>query len=492
MREGLYAATIAVLRSQSQDALAGIDAVPAKAPARQALAILQPRDRVLLVLTAYEGLSEPDVAHRLRLDEADVTTARAAAEAEFRKTLDASPDVRLMSLLDAAALREVPPDLAERAASIPRSRSHRSMVALAAAVTAGAVVVALSPWSSDTDARGDVAVNEWGVPRDLPSFDGLPTLAEEQVSVASTAYVADGVPIVTDANSGAARVVFDRDPSPDWYDRGGPGQSITAQRSVEVSWSQAVLSPNGKWLVMVQTLVPKSGERSSKTFVVHLPTATTTFASELATAPDAMGPGRIARTRIAWDPRSEGFACVCGKTLSTVEVQLVDGAPTVNVNHTPLSTDAVAGGLPGLAVRNPGRGWWIVNRPSAVTDTLTNASALAMSSFNRVLYLTAEPTTIYALGADQSVDGGLCTLWDSTFSNPIAIEPLPEADGRLCTPMTMQGSRHGIALILRSNAPMTQTDPVPVVIVDADGTTHVVGAFPPRTTAASVAAALVG
>jgi DNA-directed RNA polymerase specialized sigma24 family protein len=373
VRERLYAATIAGLRSQSQDASVGIDAgtdtPPLTAPARQALATLPPRDRALLVLTAYEGLSETDVAHRLRLGEADVTTARPATEAEFRQALDASPELRLIALLDAAALREVPPDLAERAASTPRSRSHRSVVAIAAAVTAGAVVVALSPWSSDTDARGDVAVNEWGVPRELPSFDGLPTLAEEPVSVASTAYVADGVPIVTDADSGAARVVFDRDPSPDWYDRGGPGQSITAQRSVKVSWSQAVLSPNGKWLVMVQTLVPKSGERSSKTFVVYLPTATTTFVSELNTAPDAIGPGRIARTRIAWDPRSEGFACVCGRTLSTVGVQLVDEAPTVNVNHTPLRTDAVAGGLPGLAARDPGRGWWIVNRPSAVTDT---------------------------------------------------------------------------------------------------------------------------
>jgi hypothetical protein len=178
--------------------------------------------------------------------------------------------------------------------------------------------------------------------------------------------------------------------------------------------------------------------------------------------------------------------------MTIVAVDVQNGEVVTDVNHTPVEADALVGGLPGLAVRDRGRGWWIINRPSATTQSISNADALAMTFYNRVLYLTADRTAIFALGSDRDFDGGRCTLWDSTFSNPIAIEPFRERDGGLCTPMTMQSSRDGFALILRSNTPMTESDPVEIVIVDPDATTHSVGAFPPRTTAASVAAQLVG
>ena len=134
-------------------------------------------------------------------------------------------------------------------------------------------------------------INEWGIPLSLPSADQLPTLVEAPVAAASTAYVVDGIPVVTDAESGDARLVFDRDPTPDWYDSGGPGRPAIANQLVDVSWSQAVLSPDGQWLVLVQALKDRDGELSSQTFLMHIPTATPTFLRELATAPDNVGPG---------------------------------------------------------------------------------------------------------------------------------------------------------------------------------------------------------
>ena len=446
---------------------------------------------MLLVLTAYEGLGIADAAQRLSLPADSASDNHAAAELSYRAAVGAESGTRTLMLLDAAASRDVPPDLAERAASDPSHRRSRMGVVAGVVVVALAVAVVVEPWSDSTDAANR-NINEWGIPLSLPNADLLPTLVEEPVAAASTAYVVDGIPVVTDAVSGEARVVFDRDPTPDWYDSGGPGRPISAGLPVDVSWSQVVLSPDGEWLVLVQALEARSGEPSSQTFLVHIPTATPTFLRELATEPDTVGPGRITRSRIAWDPRYDAFSCVCGRTLTLVEVQLVEDSIDVTVNHTPITTDAVAGGLPGLAVHEGGRGWWIINRPSGTTATISNADALAMTFYNRVLYLTADRTAIFALGSDRGFDGGRCTLWDSTFSNPVAIEPFRERDGGLCTPMTMQSSRDGFALILRSNTPMTESEPVEIVIVDADATTHSVGAFPPRTTAASLAAQLVG
>ena len=462
-------------------------------PARAALRALDTRQRLLLVLTAYEGLGVADAAHRLSISADSAASDRVTAEQSYREAIGAEPGTRTLMLLDAAASRDMPPELAERAASTPNSR-RRSRTALiaSAVVIALAITVVVEPWSDSTDAA-NTNVNEWGIPLSLPDAQQLPTLVEQPVTAASTAYVVDGIPVVTEAASGEARLVFDRDPTPDWYDAGGPGRPITTNLLVDVSWSQAVLSPDGEWLVLVQALKGRDGDTTSQTFLVHLPTATPTFVRELRTAPETVGPGRITRSRIAWDPRSEGFACVCGRTLTIVDVDVDDdGEVNANVNHTPITADAIVGGLPGLAVHDRDRGWWIINRPSAAADTITNAQALAMTFYNRVLYLTADPTAIYAIGSDRDFDGGRCTLWDSTFSNPIAIEPFRETDGGLCTPMTMQSSRDGFALILRSNTPMTESDPVEIVMVDPDATTHSVGAFPPRTTTASLAAQLVG
>ena len=494
VRDRLYALVIDRSKRVNPDRAARDEADGPTArlsPARTALAALDTPQRLLLVLTGYEGLGVADAAQRLSLPADSAVAERATAEQRYREALGAEPGTRTLMLLDAAASRDVPPDLAERAASAPNRQRSQTAVIAAAIVIALGITVAVEPWSGSTDAA-NANVNAWGIPLSLPDAQQLPTLIEAPVAAASTAYVVDGVPVVTDAESGDARLVFDRDPTPDWYDSGGPGRPISAGLPVDVSWSQAVLSPDGQWLVLVQALKDEDGERSSQTFLMHIPTATPTFLRELATAPGTVGPGRITRSRIAWDPRSDGFACVCGSTMTIVAVDLQDGDVVTDVNHTPVEANALVGGLPGLAVRDRGRGWWIINRPSATTASISNADALAMTFYNRVLYLTADRTAIFALGSDRDFDGGRCTLWDSTFSNPVAIEPFRERDGGLCTPMTMQSSRDGFALILRSNTPMTESDPVEIVIVDPDATTHSVGAFPPRTTAASLAAQLVG
>jgi hypothetical protein len=351
------------------------------------------------------------------------------------------------------------------------------------------VLVVLSPWSNDTDARGSATVNEWGVPKELPTADGLLTLGEAPIDAASTAYVVGGVPVVTDAATGSARLVFEGEATPEWFDDGEPG---VTQVFMHAQWSQAVLSPNGKWLVLVQSVNQRNGPPTSHTFLVNLATASPTALREVSVQPTATGAAGIARTRVAWDPDSDGFACVCGRTLSIIGITEVDGEADIEVSHTPIKAESVAGGLPGLAVRQDDRGWWIVNRPSANTETLTHDAALAMTSFDRVLFFTVSPLTIYALGADTRPDGGRCTLWDSTFSEPTGVEPFPDQDGALCTPVTVQSGRGGIVLVVRPSDATARRSPLDIVLVNEVGGTSHAGEFPVGTTVASVAAQLVG
>ncbi len=490
VRDRLYESVIGALPdAESPDDSVQADPVTRDSTERVALATLADRERLLLVLGGYEGLTEAHVANLLDLSVSEVHAQRVDAELKLRRSLGSPDNSRLLTILDAAALRDVPADLAERAASAPNGRSLRSGAAIAAVVTAAAVLVALSPWSNDTDAGGSATVNEWGVPKELPTADGRLTLGEAPIAAASTAYVVGGVPVVTDAATGSARLVFEGEATPEWFDDGEPG---VTQVFMHAQWSQAVLSPNGKWLVLVQSVNQRNGPPTSHTFLVNLATATPTALREVSVQPSATGAAGIARTRVVWDPDSDGFACVCGRTLSIIGITEVDGEADIEVSHTPIKAESVAGGLPGLAVRQDDRGWWIVNRPSANTETLTHDAALAMTSFDRVLFFTVSPLTIYALGADSRPDGGRCTLWDSTFSEPTGVEPFPDQDGALCTPVTVQSGRGGIVLVVRPSDATARRSPLDIVLVNEVGGTSHAGEFPVGTTVASVAAQLVG
>ena len=454
---------------------------------RRALLTLSVRERIALVLTVYDGVAYDEAVGLLKASVSEIAELRATGERKLRDELALPASTPTLALLNAAASKEVPADLAERAASVRPKVQNRPVVVALAVVAAIAVVVAVAPWSRDaSDAAG---VSALGMPTALPTGHNLPTLAESPIESASTAYVVNGIPLVTEATTGSARLVFERDPSPDWFDDGEPG---VTQLFVRARWTQAVLSPDGQWLVLVQAVRGRVGGKSSQTFLVDLSTGTPTLVRDIVTQPDPVGAGGIPRPRIAWSRESDGFACVCGRTLSILTIEGDGGDTKVRVNPTPITTDAIAGGLPGLAVRDLDRGWWIVNRPSAATDTISEADALAMTYYNRVLYLTAEASTIYALGSDRDVDGGRCTLWNSYFAEPIAIEPFPERDGWLCTPMTMQSGQDGIVLILKSNDSDPEEEPVDVVYVQQGGELTNLGQFPEGTTAASLAAQLVG
>ena len=68
------------------------------------------------------------------------------------------------------------------------------------------------------------------------------------------AYIAQGVPVVTDAATGDARTVLSGRPTPEWYD-GNVDGVVTGLLRRGPPWTQAVLSPDGQWLLLVQAPV---------------------------------------------------------------------------------------------------------------------------------------------------------------------------------------------------------------------------------------------
>ena len=65
------------------------------------------------------------------------------------------------------------------------------------------------------------------------------------------AFVTEGRPFVTDAATGAVRNVLPDQPQPQWYD-GEVNGVVTGLLRRGPPWSQAVLSPDGEWLLLVQ------------------------------------------------------------------------------------------------------------------------------------------------------------------------------------------------------------------------------------------------
>jgi hypothetical protein len=204
---------------------------------------------------------------------------------------------------------------------------------------------------------------------------------------------------------------------------------------------------------------------------------------------DPTGTAGIAVTRLAWAPDSQSFAGACSGTLS---VGLLDADRHVVVNHTAVRARSVAWGSPGLAVAEPGGGWWYVDQPTVASEALVYGAALGISLSDPVSYLEVSVLTIYALGADKKPDGGRCALWDSNFASPVTVLAAAERGGTLCTPITLQAGRDGFLLVLPAKGPGEQAQPLDIVVVHQDGSVSDAGSFPPGTTTASFAAELVG
>ena len=117
------------------------------------------------------------------------------------------------------------------------------------------------------------------------------------------AYIAQGVPVVTDATTGEARTVLAGSPTPAWYD-GNVNGVVTGLLRRGPPWTQAVLSPDGQWLLLVQAPVlvgrTDSGDPAGKPHRVELPSASpsprratsTSSASTLARSPPSRRPAR--------------------------------------------------------------------------------------------------------------------------------------------------------------------------------------------------------
>jgi hypothetical protein len=459
---------------------------------RVALSQLTARQRALLVLPAYVGATVTEAARLLDMTGAEAKAMVDDAERTFREHAGAASNAALITLLDAAALRDAPPDLLADSLRAWRPR-HTALIAAAVVVVAAvAVVIAVTPWRGGTEATGaESAVNSWGIPNDLHLFGDIPSLAASPIDRASTALVVGGTPLVADAVTGQTRAVFGTQWGPAWFDREDDKQTML----IRSRWTQTVLSPDGAWLLLVKVdRRPVTGRHNQpgadvgQLFLVKVATGATSRIDEMNPSADATGTAGIAESRLVWAPDSKSFACACSGTLSIGEL---NSDEKVTVTHTTVRARAVAWGSPGLAVAEPHGGWWYVDRPTVASEALVYSAALAISFSDPESYLEVSALTIYALGADRKPDGGHCTLWDADFSYPVSILPAAERGGTLCTPVALQAGRDGFLLVLPAKGSQT-AQPLDIVVVHDDGTSSDAGSFPPGTTAASFATDLVG
>ncbi|MCZ3389532.1 MAG: hypothetical protein LH645_10550 [Actinomycetia bacterium] len=485
-------------RTQTLDAVPPPDAVADDAPgARRALATLTNRQRALVVLSTYESMTSSEVTALLRCFGTDVDAETASAVAQLRNAAGVAVDTPLLPLLNSAASRDVPSDLADRALVASRAIRRRTFVVAAAAtvilVAVAGGVVALFPTSVGAPKADPVTANieQWGIPDDAPLPRGLPSLEEQPIDAASMAYIVGGVPVVTDGATGDAHTVLAGRPSPAWYD-GNIDGVVTGLLRRGLPWTQAVLSPDGEWLLLVQATgnIDKLAD-TGHMYLVRVDTAVVTPVPDAKPIALAQGEASIADTVLAWAPGGGAFACVCSGKLSVFDVEPT--APRVVLTDaSPNKVTDVAWGADGLVVRKLNGQWLAVSAPSTSVQRMGSPDALAISLTTPTVYLSVGITSIYALGADTSPDGGRCIWWNEDFSVPVQVTPVPDRDGRLCTPVALQPGRSGVLLVVRPDRPRPQPLPLDVVTVDTFGASTVIGALPPGTTYASFAARTVG
>jgi hypothetical protein len=483
-------------------------AVPDTAGAeRLALASLTNRQRACVVLSAFESLNDGDIASLLRLKRAEAEQLTRDAAAQLRRAAGVPPDAPLLPLLNAAASRDAPSDLSARALSASRSGSRRGYaIAVAAVVATGAVIagaVLIAPGSDGISTTSTVAANieRWGIPAEPPSPRRLPSLAEQPLESASMAYITQGVPIVVDAATGEPRTVLAGRPQPAWYD-GNVGGVVTGLLRRGPPWTHAVLSPDGAWLLLVQATKGLNRPRATgELYLVRIATGEVIRVPGANPLARSQGEAGIAETVLAWAPGVGAFACVCDGRLGVFDLDKVTPKARLKWETSEEFTD-VAWAQEGLMGRLLSGGWVSQTRGGSAVSRLGDAAAVAASISAPAVYLSVGVTSIYALGADTSPDGGHCVLWDAEFAAPIEVTPVPDRDGRLCTPVALQPGRSGVLLVLKpdqgssesapSYEPRPEPVPLDVVSVDPEGQSTVIGTLPPGATTASFAANLVG
>ncbi len=319
-------------RAQTFDAVPAPSAIADDAPgARHALATLTNRERVLVVLSGLESMSSREISALVHCSTDDVDADIETAAAKFRDAAGAAANAPLLPLLNSAASRDVPSDLADRALAASRAGGRRKLVSVVAGsvavVAVVAAAVALLPESGGDTSADPVAANieQWGIPDSAAPPRGLPSLAEQPIKTASMAYVVGGVPVVTDASTGEAHTVLSGRPTPEWYDGNVDGVATGLLRRGP-PWTQAVLSPDGAWLLLVQaTGNLQRGDATGDLYLVRIDTGAVIPVPEAKPVARAQGEASIADTVLAWAPGGGAFACVCGGKLGVFDVQPTAG-----------------------------------------------------------------------------------------------------------------------------------------------------------------------
>jgi len=223
---------------------------------------------------------------------------------------------QLRELFDDAAESQPPHDLAERAIGGARARRRQRFAVggsvLAAAAVVLGVVVASDDLRTDSEPRPtDVA----SLPAQLPSADGLPSLADGTMDTASAAYVVDGEVVVIDAATGDGAVVdFESMP----LNFVGSMTGVT-DRSV------LALSPDGRALV-----VSTGNVRREVLLIVDVGTGRIVPENRFFLSQQRQG---AQWSRVAWSPDSEHFACICRLSTFPASIRIPGSLLTMDVTR---------------------------------------------------------------------------------------------------------------------------------------------------------------
>ena len=268
---------------------------------------------------------------------------------------------QLRELFDGAAESQPPEELAARAVAGARRRRTQRYTVAGSVLAAAAVVLGFVMASSSERLDGAPRPNEVaGVPDQLPAAIGLPKLAADTMSSASTAYLVDGEVVVIDAATGEGALVAFR-PSPD-----SPRVGVTPGIGPDASLA---LSADGRFL-MVSSGDPNSEVGSSREWMWMVDVATGTVALQtgiqLAPAGDE---SPVLLNRMAWSPNGTTFACVCAFSSGRPQLHLMRtseleaGDLTVNsAESAGVVPTQISWGTDGLVARLPelGGDWRLV------------------------------------------------------------------------------------------------------------------------------------
>ena len=322
----------------------------------------------------------------------------------------------LRQLLDTVAESTVPDDLAHQAVAQATLRRRNRFV-----VTGSIVATQPSSWGSLSSYSRSRAVTEdvqpangAELPAQLPTADGLPTLADAPLSTAAAAYVVDGEVVFIDAETSQAVKLF---PSTEDIPLSiSATAALSSRLSADAGWSRVVLSPDGtRALLTAPSLPTADGNLGDFLYVLDIGNV------ELDRVPDirvASDEGATWRQLLAWSPDGGHFSCACvdsggGSAGAVPQWMLIPSIPPwypetqgTGITRIDVSPFQVAAGASGFYVQLEPQGKWL---SAGVTDlslgaVVGQADLLALSGATTGHFAEVRNTIVREQGLAWSID----------------------------------------------------------------------------------------